>query len=183
MRIVRLAFLAGPAILAFAVLGAFVAPTNAETLLYQDNFATSHTLSYDVNVDLGTPRQSGSLVPVGGVDYTQNHNGSGQNSSGAGQYLIGHPDYPGRLLTWTGANVTPNLDFNGANSAGGLNIEYDLATDTFYRNIWSSFSVGQAAAPVDGVDVYTSTFTNVSLLVGYIDGPKHMATLCQRHPG
>ncbi len=98
----------------------FAAMANAATppiILLRDNFDANTANTTDLNVDLA--RQTGTLAPLpyalaGGAGH---YGHQLQNVNAQNQLLLaGFPD----------STTSPNFNFNGANSAGGLIISFDV---------------------------------------------------------
>jgi hypothetical protein len=163
LRLSKLLCRVAPAIVAFAALAAFVVPASADTILFKDTFtypnpstspgtAPDYTDGYSpsINTGLSCPgRQSGSLVDAGGpISYIQaNHGGplwNGYSGAQNGAYEV--------IQSGVGACFTPNVDFSGPLSAGGLIISYDAANwgpwDGDYANI-AIGSIGLDHAPTN----------------------------------
>src|SRR5690349_6625899 len=99
-----------------ALLGGAASRLPAATLLL-DNFNANTANTTDLNVDLA--RQTGTKAPI-------------SYSLAGGSGLYGHQlqnaNAQNQLLVADFGNSTssPNFNFNGANSAGGLKISFDL---------------------------------------------------------
>ena len=111
------------------------------TLLVRDTFDAATGNVNDLNVDL--TRQSGLLAPV---TYTMaggpGHYGHQlQNANAVNQLLVA--DFPN-------STSSLNVNFNGANSAGGLKISFDLdSVPTVYAGDpgnWGCVNLGMSAA-------------------------------------
>lgn len=111
------------------------------TVLVLDTFDANTANTSDLNVDLA--RQSGVLAPV---PYTMavspTHYGHQlQNPNAVNQLLLA--DFPN-------STVSPNYNFNGAQSQGGLKISFDVdSMPTVYGGTadnWGCINLGMAAA-------------------------------------
>jgi hypothetical protein len=117
---------------------AFTNQALGQTALLTDNFfAPSNPDTFDVNFNLAA-RQGGSLGPI---PYLPTGNTQVGNPTGA-------VDGGNYLLTAFGARSALNYNFNGANSAGGMSISFDLAPNINGANPqdWGSINIGGSAA-------------------------------------
>jgi hypothetical protein len=126
-----------PLILAAAWLGSPAVNSSAATILLRDTFDANTANTTDLNVDLA--RQTGSLAPI---SYTM--------ASGPGHYghQLQNVNAQNQLLVADFPNSTSslNLNFNGANSAGGLRISFDVdSIPTVYGGTadnWGAINIG-----------------------------------------
>ncbi len=106
--------------------------------LFTDNFyAPGNPNTADVNFNRAA-RQGGSLVALGGpITYTATGNQQVGNSTGgvdSGNYLLS-----------AGGATSPDHNFNGADSAGGLSIAFDFAPNVIANgdtSVWEAISLG-----------------------------------------
>ena len=115
--------------------------------LFTDNFyAPSNPNTADLNFN-NAARQGGSVVQSGGViPWVGVANAQVGNATGgidAGNYL---------LTAFGTGNAALNHNFNGAESAGGFSISFDLAPDIGAQAAgnWSAIALGQSAADKSG---------------------------------
>jgi len=114
---------------------------SSQTVLLRDTFNAATPNTTDLNVDLA--RQSGTLAPL---SYTM--------AFGAGHY--GHQLQNGNALDqllvadFPNSTASLNANFNGANSAGGIVISFDLdSMPTVYGatpDNWGCVNLGMSAA-------------------------------------
>ncbi|HXG47523.1 MAG TPA: immunoglobulin domain-containing protein [Methylomirabilota bacterium] len=113
----------------------------ADTLLLLDTFDAATPNTFDVNVDL--TRQTGTLAPLNySLAFGPGHYGHQlQNANAQNQLLLA--DFPN-------STSSLNYNFNGANSAGGLRISFDLdSVPTVYGGDpgnWGCINLGMSAA-------------------------------------
>ncbi len=115
--------------------------------LFTDNFyAPSNPDTNNVNFNIAA-RQGGSLVSGGPINYAQVGNTQVGNTTGGvdgGNYLL--------TAFFTGVSA-PDHNFNGADSAGGLSISFDLAPNINGGGDptqWGAINLGQSAADKNG---------------------------------
>ncbi len=115
--------------------------------LFTDNFyAPSNPSTMDLNFNAAA-RQGGSLVQSGGtIPWVAVANTQVGNTTGAvdaGNYL---------LTAFGTGNAALNHNFNGAETAGGISISFDLAPNIGAQaaDNWSGIALGQASADKSG---------------------------------
>lgn len=125
----------GIAAAAIVALAAYAATTARaqQGVLFNDTFDTVGGSSADVNIEIGTPRQSGAFVSqFGSVSYYQQLASWGGNNTLSGTALSNS----------LGAFVSVQQNFGGIFSQGGLTVEYDLNAGA---DAWGWMGVGQVA--------------------------------------
>jgi hypothetical protein len=184
-RVFNVLFRAAFGAVAFAALSAFVAPASADTVLFQDNFSYPYpgaspydgTSGYTTDLNFNNNyagRQSGTLVAGGPITYTQAHStlylGYSGAQNGASEVIQGA----------FGACFTPNVDFNGSLSAGGLIISYDAANwgpfdGDAYNIAVGSIGLDHASTDSDPKDLCQWTTSHFSFEFGFGSGFGHIS--------
>ncbi len=148
-----------------------VLPFGQAGILLLDNFDAATANTFDLNVDLA--RQTGTLAPVG---YTM--------AFGPGHYAhqLQNGNAVNQLLVADFANSTSSLNtnFNGALSAGGLRISFDVDPNpAVYGSgddtIWGALNFGSSAAnqlvDVNGAASHFGILFRRNNLLQAFDGP------------
>ncbi|MBN2578718.1 MAG: autotransporter-associated beta strand repeat-containing protein [Pirellulales bacterium] len=160
-RVSKVLIRAALGVLALAALAACVAPASADTVLFQDNFsyvnggfttpgtAPDYTDGYSPDINTGlsfTGRQSGSLVDAGGpISYTQLN--FTEDSVLWNGYLGAQNGYYEVIQSGAGTSFTPNVNFNGSLSAGGLIISYDAANWSPWTGDYLNIAISSIGCP------------------------------------
>ena len=112
--------------------------------LLTDNFYASGTPdTNDLNFNLAG-RQGGSLIGGGNITYSRNPGGNQQVGNPTGG--IDNGNY---LLSAFGGRTALDHNFDGAESAGGLSISFDLSPNSTANgdtSVWECISLGLSAA-------------------------------------
>ena len=116
--------------------------SRANTILFSDNFDSVANYG-NINQGINVP---GNGRVVSGVYSTATY-----LQSGGGWHQVGNPDPPNNnaMLVGGGAAVAVDHNFNGADSAGGITIEFDFKA-MGSGGQWGAFSVGNNQATALG---------------------------------
>ena len=120
----------------------FAGTVQAATVLFSDNFDSVANYG-NINQGINVP---GNGRVVSGVYSTATY-----LQSGGGWHQVGNPDPPNNnaMLVGGGAAVAVDHNFNGADSAGGITIEFDFKA-MGSGGQWGDFSVGNNRATALG---------------------------------
>lgn len=142
------------------VLGLLCGVSSADIVLMLDTFDT--TTEVDVNTELGTPRQTGTLVPAGGISYTKLTKNNG--TLGVWNCYAGNAPNEPELILYRNNNATVHSlwqDQNestlvGANYKAGVHMDFDSTSAS-----WGFLAVAESQDNCSGYLPATGVIVNI----------------------